>query len=59
MDIFKFFIYPFNAFKGKWCNFLFSRIKKHDGGKSIIINFFKSLSKKPSRVSFFIDLKKF
>ena len=42
--------------------FLFPEEKKHDGGMSILMNFFKSLGKNPSRVPqirVFINLKKF
>ena len=39
--------------------FPFPQQKERDGGKSIIINFFKSLGKNPSRVSLFINLKIF
>ena len=33
--------------------------KKQDGGKFILMNFYESLRKIPSRVPFFINLKKF
>ena len=34
-------------------------IKKCDGGKSKLMNFFKSLRKNPSRIPFVINLRKF
>ena len=39
--------------------FPFLEQRKHDGGKSILMNFFKGLGKNSSRVPLFINLKKF
>ena len=41
-----------------WKFSLFWNKKWHHGGKSILINFYESLRKNPSRVPFFINLKK-